>query len=273
MAQLVALGFRESTVRGRVDGGRLHRTPFKSVFSLVPPPLDRLQTIKAAALACGPSSLPTHWSAAEVLRIAEPALVPVHITNPTGSGRGREHLVVHRSTVLPRDTAGRNGVLCTSAARTIVDLAAIAEPEEVERVLIAADSLRILNRPRLAELVEEARGRRGAGTLRSLVTGVPVRVRSDREIDMLHVCRLAGLPDPVVNGAVEGFEVDYHWPALRLVLELDSWRFHGGRERMTADRERDQRLALAGWLVLRFTRDQLVADPGECARRLTALAR
>jgi hypothetical protein len=272
MAQLRSLGFRESTVRGRVKSGRLHVTLFKGVLSPTPPPLDRLQTIKAAALACGPSSLPSHWSAAEVLGIAEPGLLPVHITNPTGNGRGREHIAVHRSTVLPCDTGGRDGILCTSAARTIVDLAAMAAEEEVERVLISADSLRILNRARFAELVEEARGRRGARTLQSIVAGEPARVRSDREVDMLLVCRLAGLPEPVVNGIVESFEVDYHWPELGLVLELDSWRFHGGRERMNADRERDQRLTLAGWLVVRFTRDQLVADPATCARRLRALA-
>lgn len=271
--QLRDLGYAKSTIHDRLIARRLHPTPFAGVFSLAPPPLDRLATIKAAALACGRCSLPSLWSATAVLEIAEPPLLPVHITNPTGRGRGREHIAVHRSIVLPCDTAGRDGILCTSAARTVIDLAAIATAEEVERALIAADSLRILNRPRLAELLEEARGRRGVRTLRSIIGGEPVRVRSDREVDMLLACRLAGLPEPVVNGTVEGFEVDYHWPALKLVVELDGWRFHGGRDRMNADRDRDQRLTLAGWLVVRFTRDQLVADPAACARRLGALAR
>ncbi|HET6831398.1 MAG TPA: DUF559 domain-containing protein [Solirubrobacterales bacterium] len=271
-AQLRELGYAKSTIHGRLAARRLHPTPFAGVHSLVQPPLDRLQTIKAAALACGPSSLPSHWSAAEVLGIAEPALLPVHITNPTGAGRGRSHIALHRSIVLPCDTAGSGKILCTSAARTVIDLAAIGTSDEVERVLIAADSLRILNRSRLAELLEGARGQRGIGTLRSIVAGEPVRARSDREVDMLQVCRPAGLPAPVVNGLVEGFEVDFHWPELRLVVELDSWRFHGGRERMNADRERDQRLTMAGWLVVRFTRDQLAAVPAECGRRLAALA-
>jgi hypothetical protein len=139
-------------------------------------------------------------------------------------------------------------------------------------VLIAADSRRILNRRRLQELIDGSPGRRGIRTLRSLFAAGPVRVRSDLETDVLLLCRRAGLPEPVVNGTVAGLEVDLHWPALRLVVEVDGWRFHGGRERANADRDRDQRLALTGWRVVRFTRDQLAAGPAECARRLAALA-
>jgi hypothetical protein len=246
MAQLVALGFREGTVRGRVKGGRLHRTLFAGVFSLAPPPLGRLETIKAAALACGPRSLPSCWSATEALGIAEPALLPVHITSPSGSGPSRRNIALHRSVVLPCDTSGRGGILCTSAARTVFDLAATAEPDEVERILIAADSLRILNRRRLRELIDQSPGRRGIRMLRSLIANEPVRVRSDIEVDLVLLCRHAGLPEPVVNGVVAGIEVDLHWPELRLVVEVDGWAFHGGRERMNADRDRDQRLTLAG---------------------------
>ena len=57
------------------------------------------------------------------------------------------------------------------------------------------------------------------------------------------------------------------------MVELDGWRFHGGRERANADRERDQLLLLAGWRVVRFTRDQLEADRTRCAGRLAAIAR
>jgi very-short-patch-repair endonuclease len=268
-AQLADLGFGRSVVRDRVAAGRWFRAPFAGVYSLVPPPLDRLRTIKAAALACGHRSLPSHWSAAEVLGIAEPPLLPVHITRPCGSGVRRANLVVHRSFVPPCDTTGRDGILCTSAARTIADLAATTEPEELERILIAADSLRIVNHRRLEELAAE---RRGAKALRSLLSDDPIVVRSGRETELLQAFRRAGLPEPIVNGVVEGYEVDYHWPEPRLVVELDGWRFHGGRMRMNTDRERDQVLALAGWRIIRFTRDQVVVDPDECARRIAAIA-
>jgi hypothetical protein len=196
----------------------------------------------------------------------------VHVTRPTGNGRRRRLLVIHRSIVPACDTAGREGVLCTSAARTVFDLTVLARPEEVERVMIAADSLRILNRPRLQELIDGSPGRRGVRLLRCLASTGPVRVRSGAETEMLLVCRRAGLPEPVINGRVTGMEVDFHWPELRLVVEVDGWRFHGGRERANADRDRDQRLLVAGWQVVRFTRDQIAADPAGCARRLAEIA-
>jgi hypothetical protein len=146
-----------------VAARRLHPTPFTSVYSLAPPPLGRLDTVKAGVLACGHPSLPSHWSAAGVLGIAEPPLLPVHVTRASGNGRRRRHLVVHRSLVLPRDTTGKDGILCTSAARTIFDLASLAGREELERILIAADSLRILNRSRLQELVDESTDSGGSG--------------------------------------------------------------------------------------------------------------
>lgn len=270
--QLQNLGYTKSTIHDRVAAGRLHPTPFTAVYTLAPPPLGRLETIKAAALASGPHSLPSHWSAAEVLRIAEPPLLPVHVTRPTGNGRRRRLLAIHRSIVPARDTVGRDGIICTSAARTVFDLTALAEPEEVERVLIAADSLRILNRVRLEELVDGSPGRRGVRLLRSLLAADSIRVRSDTETEMLFVCRGTSLADPEVNGVVAGIEVDFHWPELRLVVEVDGWRFHGGRERANADRDRDQRLLLSGWTVVRFTRDQIAADPAGCARRLTEIA-
>ena len=74
---------------------------------------------------------------------------------------------------------------------------------------------------------------------------------------------------PVEGGSLE---VDLCWPDLRLIVEVDGYRFHGGRERANSDRDREQRLAIAGWQVVRFTRDQIAADPAKCARRLAVIA-
>ena len=85
-AQLADLGFGRSVVRDRVAAGRWFDAPFAGIYSLAAPPLSRLQTICAGALSGGHPSLPSHWSATEVLEIAEPALLPVHITRPHGNG-------------------------------------------------------------------------------------------------------------------------------------------------------------------------------------------
>ena len=57
-----------------------------------------------------------------------------------------------------------------------------------------------------------------------------------------------------------------------MVVEADSQRFHGDWERAEADRERDQLLALAGWLSHRFVRSRLVEERDGSAERLRQLA-
>ena len=274
--QLAYAGLPYTTVQSRVRSGRLHRSPFPRVFSLSPPPFTRLQTIRAAVLSCGPDSLASHWAAAEVLQIVEsPPLLPVHVTRPRGNGESRRDITLHRSVVPPRDRAGADGLLCTSAARTIVDLASVAGPDELEDALIAADSLGILNRRRLDELVARSKGRRGIRQLREAIGTDPVRFRSRTEIAMNRISKEAGVPTPIVNGIVEipgrRYEVDFHWPSLHLVVEVDGYRFHGARHRANTDRERDQLLTIAGWTVVRFTRDQVVGEPRVVAERLRAV--
>jgi len=56
---------------------------------------------------------------------------------------------------------------------------------------------------------------------------------------------------------VAGLEVDAVWPQWRLVAELDGYAFHGTRAAFERDRERDARLQLAGYRVLRFTHRKL----------------
>jgi len=67
-------------------------------------------------------------------------------------------------------------------------------------------------------------------------------------------------------------EVDVVWPDLRMVVELDSQRFHGDWVAAERDRDRDQRLALAGWRCHRFVRRVVAGDPVGAAERLRLLA-
>jgi very-short-patch-repair endonuclease len=76
-----------------------------------------------------------------------------------------------------------------------------------------------------------------------------------------------------VNTKVAGFEVDFHWPRLRRIVEVDG----PPHERPTAkrvDARRDARLGAAGWTVLRIPDVEIEHDPqGVTARVLEYLAR
>ena len=64
-----------------------------------------------------------------------------------------------------------------------------------------------------------------------------------------------------MNATIEGLEVDFHWPDVRLIVETDSHRHHGTRAAFERDRVRDQQLTVAGWRVVRFTHRQVLRTP------------
>jgi very-short-patch-repair endonuclease len=54
---------------------------------------------------------------------------------------------------------------------------------------------------------------------------------------------------------------------MKIIVELDGQQFHG-RDRFQADRTRDQRLVAAGYVVLRFTWDDLINRPDDVIERI-----
>jgi very-short-patch-repair endonuclease len=92
---------------------------------------------------------------------------------------------------------------------------------------------------------------------------------------MLRLLRDAGLPRPETNVKFGRFEADFLWRAHRLVVELDSYRFHRGPAAFRREREKDLAFRAIGLDVLRFVADHVVKRPsmlvatiaGELARR------
>lgn len=202
--------------------------------------------------------------------------LPAHVSNGSGRGKSRPGIVVHRRSIETRDTLVRFGIPCTSPARTVIDCAASLPIDRLEDLLMAADSGRPgLSRTRLEELVNERRGQPGTRNLLRLITDDPKETRTVNERRMLSICREAGVVEPETNYRIEVgdrvFFADFCWPRLRLVVEADSWRWHGGRLAGEADTDRAQLLSMAGWKVVRFTRDQIKLDRELTGRRLQAL--
>jgi hypothetical protein len=60
-------------------------------------PVSRDQRWLGGVLACGPEALLSREPAAMVQEFVEPAAIPAHVTVPSGRGRSRAGIVVHRS--------------------------------------------------------------------------------------------------------------------------------------------------------------------------------
>jgi hypothetical protein len=96
-------------------------------------------------------------------------------------------------------------------------------------------------------------------------------VTHGRLIDFRHIIRTYGLPEPQFNVYVEGELVDVVWPEHRLIVEVDGRKWHIGKRAFAEDRRRDRKLVRAHWRVVRFTEDQVAADPAGVAAELSAL--
>jgi very-short-patch-repair endonuclease len=92
--------------------------------------------------------------------------------------------------------------------------------------------------------------------------------RSEFEDAFLAFIRRYALPTPLVNIRLNGYEVDALFPAHKLIVELDSWGFHGDRTAFATDRERDAHALLHGYATIRITWERLRDAPDREAARL-----
>ena len=67
---------------------------------------------------------------------------------------------------------------------------------------------------------------------------------------------------------VLGHETDAFWPASSLVVEMDSFEFHGHRAAFERDRTRDAALQAAGYRVIRLTHRRLEREGPAVAAQL-----
>ena len=274
--QLVGYGWSRTGIQRRFDAGRLHRL-HQGVYAIHPPPYSREQKWLAAVLACGPDAYLCGPSCAQHWAVAEIPSRTVHVCSPTRSGRSRQGITVRRRRVDPRDVRIKDSIPCVSVDLVLIDLAPDHTDAELEQILVAAESLGLLKRGRLAELIAERHRQPGIAKLARLLLLEPALTRSGLERLVLPICRLAGVDRPRINlpiavpGRPKPLIVDCAWPDLRMVVEADSQRFHGDWRQAEIDRERDQLLALAGWQSHRFVRRRLVEDRAGSAERLRLL--
>jgi very-short-patch-repair endonuclease len=208
----------------------------------------------AAVLACGAGARLGYRSAAALWSMTRAWRGDPDVIGR--SGKERAGISWHRTRSLPRSDVTRHfGIPVTTPARTLIDLAAVVDFDTLEGALAEAQ-IRGLIRP--ATLIPRATG----ALARALGMTEPTRSRLERAFRRF--IREHDLTPPVINGFVEGFEVDAHWPHARLVVEVDGWRFHSSRQAFEDDRERDAILQEKGWRVVRVTARRL--DTGTAAR-------
>jgi very-short-patch-repair endonuclease len=226
----------------------------------------------AAVLACGPGAALSHRSAAALWGLRQTDQQRVDVMTAAQRGRRDPTIALHRPRALDAvDLTTHRGVPVTTVARTLVDLAGVVGAGALDHALLQAEVLCLYDHAALSEVLERSNGRRGANALRAAL-GVPiVFTRSELERRMLALCRRHRLPLPMVNAVVCGHEVDFYWPAARLVVETDGRKYHGTRRAFEHDRRRDAELLVAGIRVVRITYRRLKFESDAVARTIRAL--
>ena len=268
--QLLALGLSKDEIWYRTKIGRLHRI-HAGVYAVGHPLLLRYSRYMAAVLACDRAVL-SHRSAAALLGLRHAPAGDVEVTVLRARSRRTRGIRVHATrSFQPSDITTEENIRCTSPARTLVDLAAVLNRRQLRRALERSIELRILDGRAIDAALDRASGRRGVGVLRELIAGLqaePAPVRNELERRFLELVRAESLPIPVVNARVCGYEVDFHWPARRLIVETDGRETHDTPHQFEEDRRRDLELTMAGWHVVRVGWRQVVYDPSRVAALL-----
>ncbi len=212
----------------------------------------------AAVLACGAGAALSHRSAAAQWGLLGTDQTRIDVTTPR-SRHGVPGIRLHRTRSLDaRDTTSHEGIPITTIARTLLDLAATARAEQLERALAQAMYLRLYDHRAITDVIARSNGHRGTAILTRATKTEPKVTRSAWEDRMLRLVRGAGLPVPICN---EPFHApdhgpctpDFHWPGHDLIVETDGWDSHSTRAAFEDDRAKDAALTAAGYRVVRFT--------------------
>jgi very-short-patch-repair endonuclease len=230
----------------------------------------------AAVLACGPSVALSHGTAAALWGIApaRPGPIAVSVLDGRHPRRHREIRVHRRSALGDNDVTVCDRIPVTTAVATLVDLATTMTRRELEAAINAADKHDLTDPDHLRATLDAVVPRPGMAKLRRVLDDATFALTdSDLERRFLPLVRQAGLPRPQTGAHLNGFKVDFHWPALGLVVETDGLRYHRTPAQQAKDRVRDQSLTVAGLTVLRFTHAQIAFDPRQVKSILAAMAR
>ena len=195
------------------------------------------------------------------------------MTVPRGNGHRPAGVTVHSTrSLLPEEVTAVDGIPCTNWARTIVDSAGLLGEREIDRMIERTMILRVFDLRLMRAALARATGRKGTRLVAQLLArfGEVQPTRSELERRFLDLVRDSGLPMPIVNGQVEGYEVDFHWPDVRVIVETDGRATHDTAYGWERDHRRDFELDLVGWRVLRITWRRLTDEPERVTRLLLA---
>ncbi len=141
----------------------------------------------------------------------------------------------------------------TTIARTLVDLTDVLNAYDLANVIHEAEFKHRFSERATRKAMARANGRHNLKRLEQaleLNAAGSAGLKSRDEAAFLSM--LKDLPDPLVNTKLHGIEVDLHWPAYKLVVEVDG-PGHARPRTQRDDKRKEAVLREAGYEVVRVS--------------------
>jgi very-short-patch-repair endonuclease len=263
--QLLGLGVGPEAIKFWTRTGLLHPI-HRGVYAVGRPPTTPIERAHAAVLACGPgaalccSAAMTNWGFWNRWELPFEVFVPSD-RRPSGI-RTRRFKAVHR-----RDIRRQHGILTTTPARTLFDLAPRLTPQQLTRAVNNALHTSFLTANQLHEFLT----RHPCPALARFADTSHGLTRSELEDAFGDFCRRYFLPEPSFNVLINGYLADAYFPQQRVIVELDSWQFHSTRIDFEKDRDRDADQLASDIPTVRITYERLTAAEAARLQRILAL--
>jgi hypothetical protein len=268
VAQLLSAGFTHSSITRRVARGVLHRID-TGLYAVGHATLSREARWLAGVLAAGDRAALSHLSAGRLCEVSRFA-APLTEVVSTRQHRPRPGIRFHRTRVLhPLDVTTHLRIPVTSIHRLLVDLSDVLTAHQLANVIHEAAFLGRFVEPATRDAMARVTGRHRLHVLDQAIAlhhAGSAGTKSGAEDAFLTL--VAGLPEPLVNMGLAGFERDFHWPEFRLAVEIDGAGHTRPRNRLE-DERRDRTLDEAGYALLRFTDDAVYHAPREVLAAIT----
>lgn len=281
--QALAQGMNSDQIGGHLRRGSLERVA-RNVYRIPGSVPTWRQRLLAAVWAAGHGAAASRRSAAAMWGLPGFPQSPIEVTQARGPSSRSPDPGLHDSRFLPpHQVSVVSAVPTTCPERTLLDLCGCVHPGRAERALDSALARDLTTVQGIGLMLAEtgARGRDGTAVLRRILavrTEDYVPPESELEALLLAVLVGAGVPLPDRQKSVGGTSapigrVDFVYRAARIVIEVDSRRYHSSWLDVQADHRRDLLLTAAGFRIVRVNWHQLIQEPELFLAAVRALLR
>ena len=262
-AQALDGGWTARQVQRRMAARRWERVAGAGLA--LPAPSRTGFQLASAAWLTWPGCVVSHRTAAVLHGLPVAAGEEAHVITHRGR-RSARSIRVHVLPLADDEVVSDSGGRVTALPRTLTDCLRMLDRDEALDLYAWASSRDLLDRDELHRLADRDLGRHGSPALREVLRRTATGAVSEAELTLHGLLDAAGITGWVAGARIGDQHgviavVDLLFELERVVVEVDGWRAHSSRDAFERDRERQNRLGLAGYFVLRFTWGDLTRRP------------